>query len=133
MNIEFAPASHDFALKNYVFRDLKNHFDVEHERYLSMTHFQAIIADGRKKRENSVICRLTYEGESGEFLGFDEQPVYSSTDSEFISVSIPVTIPEKVARTTLTIEEAKYYGTESVWVWLFGGFLLIAAVVYLVD
>ena len=107
MKITFDNQDNQLILKDYTIRNLSQYCD-ECEKHFPSDHLQAIVKDLRKKKGNSITCRIIYENSDGEFLGLDEDNIYGTTDSAEILISMPVSIPETAEKVRLTLQETKY-------------------------
>ena len=109
MEVVFESTDEKLALRDHTIRSLSTYCD-ECEKHFSSTHFQAVVKDLRKKKGNSITCRLLYENKDGEFLGVDENSEYGSTNTNESVISMPISIPETSAKVRVSLYEKKYPG-----------------------
>ncbi len=126
MEIEIVCNHSKFAVKDKIFREAKQYCDECGESFSNFV-FQGIVSDKRKKKENSISCRIRYEDEQGYFLGLDEDTSYGNSDSDEITLSVPVTIPSNTVKAKILIEEKIFPTSNEFWDYIIGFAVIILA------
>jgi hypothetical protein len=68
-------------------------------------HFQAIVADRRKKKDKPMLCRLRFEDDRGNFLGLEQDMYFDVDGSEETYVNIAIDIPDSASKVVVTMLE----------------------------
>jgi len=104
MEIEVIRNDNFLEIKESTIRKI-NQYCAECEKEYKADHFQALVSDRRKKKNNSFSCRIIYENKDEKFLGVDEDIIYGNDNTNEIVISMPITVPETAVKAKVDINE----------------------------
>ncbi len=107
MKIEFIKNDNSLYVRESTIRRISRNCE-DCEKEFPTDHFQALVDDRRKKKNDTISCRIIYEDKDGVFLGLDEEAIYGVGKSHEIVISMPVTIPENAVKAKIDLEEISY-------------------------